>query len=100
MKRVLALMMVATALPLSCAKNTTQPQSGNGDIVDHSEPVKQDLFNTSNGDGEVPPYRIPGMAVAKNGDIIATVARLVCGTDPGYGRNDIVCRISTDNGKS
>lgn len=103
MKRALSLIFVAMSLFVSCAKpapNTSQ-DIGVGDVaLDDSLPVAQDLFNTSNGDGVIPPYRIPGIAVASNGNLIATVARLVCGTDPGYGRNDIVCRISEDYGKS
>ena len=63
-------------------------------------PDSQDLFNTSNGDGTVPPYRIPGIAKAYNGRLIATAARLVCGTDPGYGQVDVVCRTSDDNGET
>ena len=61
--------------------------------------VKQDLYNTSNGSLEVPPYRIPGITVdPETGRIITTAARLVCGTDPGYGQVDVVCRISDDHG--
>lgn len=63
-------------------------------------PVKQDLFNTSKGDGVIPPYRIPGITTASNGRLIAAAARLVCGTDPGYGQVDVVCRISDDNGEN
>ncbi len=63
-------------------------------------PKKQDLFNTSNGDGVIPPYRIPGITTASNGRLIAAAARLVCGTDPGYGQVDVVCRISDDNGEN
>ncbi len=59
---------------------------------------KQDLFNTSKGDGVIPPYRIPGLTKASDGRLIATAARLVCGTDPGFGQVDIVCRTSDDNG--
>lgn len=57
-----------------------------------------DLFNTSNGDGIVPTYRIPGIVSASNGRLIATASRQICGTDPGYGQVDIVCRISDDHG--
>lgn len=59
---------------------------------------KQDLFNTSNGSMSVPPYRIPGIVKTNSGRLLAVVARLVCGTDPGFGRVDIVYRISDDNG--
>ncbi len=61
-------------------------------------PVKQDLYNTSKGDGVIPPYRIPGITTASNGRLITAAARLVCGTDPGYGQVDIVCRTSDDHG--
>ncbi len=64
------------------------------------EPERTDLYNTSNGDGVVPPYRIPGICTASNGRIITVAARLVCGTDPGYGQVDVVCRTSDDNGKT
>ncbi|MBR5592878.1 MAG: DUF4091 domain-containing protein [Bacteroidaceae bacterium] len=61
-------------------------------------PVKQDLYNTSKGDGVIPPYRIPGITTASNGRLITAAARLVCGTDPGYGQVDVVCRTSDDHG--
>ena len=60
--------------------------------------VKQDLYNTSKGDGVIPPYRIPGITTASNGRLITAAARLVCGTDPGYGQVDVVCRYSDNNG--
>ena len=60
--------------------------------------VKQDLYNTSKGDGIIPPYRIPGITTANNGRLITAAARLVCGTDPGYGQVDVVCRYSDDHG--
>ena len=60
--------------------------------------MKQDLYNTSKGDGVVPPYRIPGITTAYNGRLITAAARLVCGTDPGYGQVDVVCRTSDDHG--
>ena len=63
-------------------------------------PRKQDLYNTSKGDGVVPPYRIPGITTAHNGRLITAAARLVCGTDPGYGQVDVVCRVSDDHGET
>ena len=68
---------------------------------DTPAPVKQDLYNTSKIDPEnlTPPYRIPGITVdSETGRIITAAARLVCGTDPGFGQVDVVCRISDDNG--
>lgn len=70
------------------------------DIKIPEAPKKQDLFNTSKGDGVIPPYRIPGIATTKNGRLIAVASRLVCGTDPGYGQVDVVCRISDNNGET
>ena len=64
------------------------------------QPKRIDLYNTSKGDGVKPPYRIPGITTASNGRLITAAARLVCGTDPGYGQVDIVCRTSDDNGKT
>ena len=63
-------------------------------------PVKQDLYNTSKGDGVMPPYRIPGITTASNGRLITAAARLVCGTDPGYGQVDVVCRYSDNHGET
>lgn len=67
---------------------------------DTPAPVKQDLYNTSKGDGVIPPYRIPGITTARNGRLITAAAELVCGTDPGYGEVDIVCRYSDNNGET
>lgn len=44
------------------------------------------------------PYRIPAIATAPNGDIIAIADNRPCGSDIGYGEVDIKCRISKDNG--
>ena len=69
-------------------------------ILDESLIPEGILFNTSGGDGVQAPYRIPALAVANNGSVIAVAAKLVCGTDPGFGKIDLVGRISYDNGKS
>ena len=59
MIRLTFLLMMAAALFVSCANtNPDVPQTPVDDGYD-AEPIKQDLFNTSNGDGVVPPYRIP-----------------------------------------
>ena len=79
--------------PTITVKGTTITVSGVKPLV-----VKQDLYNTSKGDGVIPPYRIPGITTASNGRLITAAARLVCGTDPGFGRVDVVCRTSDDNG--
>lgn len=54
------------------------------------------LFHT--GDYTGYPYRIPAIATAKNGDLIALSDIRPCGNDIGYGRVDILMRTSRDNG--
>lgn len=54
------------------------------------------LFHT--GDATGSPYRIPAIAKAVNGDLIALSDWRPCGRDIGFGRVDIVGRISRDNG--
>ncbi len=54
------------------------------------------LFHT--GDDTGSPYRIPAIAKAVNGNLIALSDWRPCGKDIGFGRVDIVGRISTDNG--
>jgi sialidase-1 len=56
------------------------------------------LFHT--GDSTGFPYRIPSIATAKNGDLIALSDLRPCGGDIGYGRVDILGRTSRDNGAS
>ncbi|MBR1594350.1 MAG: exo-alpha-sialidase [Alloprevotella sp.] len=58
--------------------------------------AQQVLFHT--GDESGFPYRIPAIAKAKNGDLIALSDRRPCGNDIGYGRVDILMRVSVDNG--
>lgn len=69
-------------------------------VMDAKDPVRTTLFSTLSGGMDIPPYRIPGISCGKNGRLIATAARLVCGTDPGYGQVDVVCRLSDDNGQT
>ena len=56
----------------------------------------QYLYYSNDANGK--PYRIPAIATAMNGDIIAISDNRPCGMDIGYGEVDIKCRISTDNG--
>ena len=53
------------------------------------------LFHT--GDGTGAPYRIPAIATAKNGDVIALSDHRPCGNDIGYGLVNILMRVSADN---
>lgn len=56
------------------------------------------LFHT--GDSTGYPYRIPAIAAARNGDLIALTDLRPCGGDIGNGRVDILCRTSSDNGQT
>lgn len=78
--------------------STVTIEDNNIKVTAKGVPNRQDLFNTSKLDGILPPFRIPGICKAYNGRLIATVARLVAGTDPGFGQVDVVCRVSDDNG--
>ena len=95
MKKIVPLLIVflliATLIPIFCIKKNS---------VAVATSTKKDLFNTSKGDGVIPPYRIPGITKASNGRLIASAARLVCGTDPGFGQVDVVCRTSDNNGET
>lgn len=54
-----------------------------------------ELFQTYSGGI---PYRIPAIAVAQNGDVIAVSDYRYCRADIGNGRIDLYARISHDNG--
>ncbi|MBO7068019.1 MAG: exo-alpha-sialidase [Bacteroidaceae bacterium] len=64
----------------------------------HPVPHRTTLFSTLNGGMDIPPYRIPGITCGMGGWLVASAARLVCGTDPGFGQVDCVVKISDDNG--
>lgn len=59
---------------------------------------QQNLFITNSSSAY--PYRIPAIAKAHNGDLIAISDYRPCGKDIGYGEVDIKGRISTDNGQT
>ncbi|MBP3228116.1 MAG: exo-alpha-sialidase [Bacteroidaceae bacterium] len=56
------------------------------------------LFST--GDYTGYPYRIPAIATAPSGDLIALSDIRPCGNDIGYGRVDILMRTSRDDGRT
>lgn len=56
-----------------------------------------EVFQTFNTEDAVP-YRIPAIAQAKNGNLIAVADYRYGKADIGYGRVDLWGRISTDNG--
>ena len=58
---------------------------------------QQNLFVT---DGTRKPYRIPAIAQAKNGNLIAISDYRPCGGDIGYGEVDVQWRLSRDGGRS
>lgn len=69
-------------------------------VETEEETLGTTLFSTLAGGMDIPPYRIPGITRGKGGRLIASAARLVCGTDPGFGQVDCVVKISDDNGKT
>lgn len=46
------------------------------------------------------PYRIPAITTTRKGHLIAVTDRRYCGFDIGYGRIDMVARMSKDNGRT
>lgn len=56
------------------------------------------LFHT--GDSTGYPYRIPAIATAHDGQLVAMSDRRPCGGDIGYGRVDILMRTSRDGGET
>ena len=71
-------------------------------VMRSADPVEeaQDIFVTNRGGI---PYRIPAIAMAKNGDLIAVADYRHSGSDIGVvnnGRIDLPARISKDNGTS
>ena len=58
----------------------------------------QSLFTTY--DAYHVPYRIPALTTTNKGVLIAVADRRYCGFDIGYGRIDIVARVSKDNGRT
>ncbi len=90
---------------LECFKDSEIEGEKCGDLVNEIEHFlnkdeEKVIFNTSDGDGVVPPYRIPAIAQNNEGKLIAVAASLVCGTDPGFGQIDIVSRMSDDGGQN
>ena len=97
-------MFFATLLALAITASVSgAPASGacGGNIAHATDSAASTtLFSTRAGGIDIPTYRIPGISCGNNGRLIATVARLVCGTDPGYGQVDCVLKISDDNGRT
>ena len=58
----------------------------------------QELFQTY--DSYHVPYRIPAITTTRKGLLIAVTDRRYCGFDIGYGRIDMVARMSKDNGRT
>ncbi|MBQ0049730.1 MAG: exo-alpha-sialidase [Bacteroidales bacterium] len=83
---LLAALLLATSSLL--AAPTTPPEEAS---------EKQCLFQTT---GHGRPYRIPALACTRKGQLIAMTDDRYCGADIGYGRVDILARMSKDNGKT
>lgn len=89
--------LLVVALAALCAMPTfAQTASSDAAAASNKRPYSTWLFHT--GDDSHYPYRIPAIACAKNGDLIALSDRRPCGSDIGYGRVDILSRVSHDNG--
>lgn len=73
---------------------------GTPTVVDVTYTANNDriLFKTPDANGK--PYRIPAIATALNGDVIALSDNRPCGSDIGYGEVDIKVRVSKDNGET
>ena len=93
MKRTLLSLVVGLAALGACAQTAVAP-AVKPQLC--TETVEQPLFKTYAGKV---PYRIPAIAVAKNGNIIAVTDYRHCGADIGYGRVDLHYRVSNDNGQ-
>lgn len=93
MKRLLIVSLLALTTSITAnAQATTQKKS----ICTMT--VEQPLFKTHRGDSI--PYRIPAIAAAKNGNLIAISDYRYCGADIGFGRVDLHYRISDNNGQN
>lgn len=73
---------------------------GTPTVVDVTYTANNDriLFKTPDANGK--PYRIPAIATALNGDVIAISDNRPCLSDIGYGEVDIKVRVSKDNGET
>ncbi|MDO5075359.1 MAG: sialidase family protein [Bacteroidales bacterium] len=81
----------------ACALSTSAQEWAGATIPPVDRTRYQELFVTRPGQQ---PYRIPAIAQAKNGNLIAVSDHRPCGSDIGYGEVDIKVRISKDNGKT
>lgn len=84
----------ATLTPVEGSSQGTDEPSGEDDGEDDTRQV---LFDNA---GSSVPYRIPALAQAVNGDVIALTDYRQGKSDIGFGAVDIHARISTDNGAS
>lgn len=87
--RLAALALCASFAAVSWAQ-TPAPR------LEGTNPTRQNLFVTDSTSAA--PYRIPALAKAHNGDLVAVSDYRPCGSDIGYGRVDLVERRSIDNG--
>ena len=89
------------------AQMTLSPSGANAIVASNIKAVVErsfaevepsvELFQTFSGGI---PYRIPAIAVAQNGDVIAVSDYRYCKADIGNGRIDLYARISHDNGET
>lgn len=88
--------LLTLAAALCCALSVGAATHGETDSAACSK-SQYNVFITK--PGEVP-YRIPALAQARNGNLVAVADYRFCGSDIGYGSIDLQARISKDNGKT
>lgn len=94
MKKTLISLIVAFAATGAFAQSTTSTVQKPALCT---ETIEQPLFKTRK---DQIPYRIPAIATAKNGNLIAVSDYRHCGADIGFGRVDLHYRISDNCGRS
>ena len=73
------------------------PNEGTSASVTFTANDKQNLFYTVDHGR---PYRIPAIAKAQDGTLIAVTDDRFCGSDIGYGKVNLVYKVSKDNGQT
>lgn len=64
------------------------------------EPAAQPQILFQNYDSYHVPYRIPAIVTTNKGHLIAVTDRRYCGFDIGFGKIDMVARVSKNNGRT
>ncbi len=96
MKKFLLLAIASVCAMSSFAAVNTAPAVTAVDDEDNTNVVQYIFENKTNPY----PYRIPAIAKASNGRLIAIGDYRICKNDIGYGRVDLHYRLSEDNGQN